>query len=372
MDSNHFDDIVRTLSEPGSRRGALRLLAGALGALVSGQAAATLAKGKRKGRGKRRGKGNGKNENKPGCPKTKCPKGFKLNKRTCECECTRRSCHGGMEFDIEKCRCTCPRGMRECRDRCVGADECCPSDPRCPEDPKGCCHSPGVEVCTIDGCCPELNGLKACNNFCIDTTIDRHHCGDCNVACQDDERCVDGECVPEEPCQGGQSGQGNCCADERACPNGDCIPQDACCPNVEEPCASEPGGCCNTAAGEECSDDGCCNTLAGQAVCGGKCVAIDTNDNCGACGAKCGSCETCRRDAQGNFACVGPDRSPPACETCANGEVVPTVSCGDHCCPPGGSCCGGGCCAPDKCRVSDNGQTCCLKVVDNRLICLAM
>jgi hypothetical protein len=28
MDGNHFDDLIRNLSEPGSRRGALRLLVG--------------------------------------------------------------------------------------------------------------------------------------------------------------------------------------------------------------------------------------------------------------------------------------------------------------------------------------------------------
>lgn len=364
MEGKLFDDLVRNLGGRNSRRSALGLLVGSFGTLATGQQVATLAKGKKNKKKKKKGKG--KEKGKSGCPRKSCPRGYHLNKRTCECECSRKSCSGGMEFDLETCRCACPSGMRECRNGCVGPNECCPSDPRCPEDRKGCCHSPGVEVCTIDGCCAELHGVKACNNFCVDTTVDSHHCGDCNVACQDREQCVDGECVAEDPCQGG------CCAGERECPNGACIPQDACCPHVEESCASEPGGCCNSAAGEECSDDGCCNTLAGQAVCGGKCVAIDTNENCGACGTRCGSCQTCKRDALGNHACAGPDRTAPACETCVNGQVTPAVSCGDHCCPPGGSCCGGGCCAEGKCRVADNGETCCLKVVDNRLICQVM
>lgn len=119
-----------------------------------------------------------------------------------------------MEFDLETCSCTCPKGMRECRDRCVGSDQCCPTDPSCPEDPKGCC-----------------------------------------------------------------------------------------------------------------------NTWADQAVCNGKCTSLDTNKNCGACGNSCGSCKTCKRNDQGNFACVAPDRNPPACETCANGEVASGTSCDNHCCP---------------------------------------
>jgi hypothetical protein len=369
MEGRNFDDLVRTLSGRNSRRSALGLLTGALGALATGQEADILAKRKKKKKKNKR-KARNKSKRKSSCSRKSCPRGFQLNQRTCECECTRQSCNGGMEFDLETCSCACPRGMRECRDSCVGPDQCCPGDPPCPEDPKGCCHSPGVEVCTIDGCCPEIGGLKACNNFCVDTSIDTHHCGDCNVACQDNEQCVDGECVAkEEPCE---PGPGGCCAGERSCPNGSCIPAGMCCPGVEQACPSAPGGCCNTFAGEECSDDGCCNTLTGQAVCDGQCTDISTNENCGACGNSCGSCQTCKRDSRGNYACVAPDRTPPACETCSNGEVVSGTSCGDRCCPPGAACCGGGCCGADKCRTTPSGGNCCLKVVDNRPICLVM
>jgi len=48
MDELRFDDVVRTLSERGTRRGALRLLAsGVLGALVGTPAASALAKPKK-------------------------------------------------------------------------------------------------------------------------------------------------------------------------------------------------------------------------------------------------------------------------------------------------------------------------------------
>jgi len=106
MDELRFDDVVRTLSERGTRRGALRLLAsGVLGALVGTPAASALAKSKKK--------------KKSNCAK-KCPQGQQRNKRSCKCECSCIQCSGGKEFDAESCTWGCPRGMRECRDGCVG------------------------------------------------------------------------------------------------------------------------------------------------------------------------------------------------------------------------------------------------------------
>ena len=183
MDEQRFDDVVRTLGERNSRRGALRLLTGGIfGALGGVPTVGALAKPKKK------------KKKKSNCAKKSCPQGYQRNKRTCKCECTRVQCTGGKEFDAETCACTCPRGMRECRDGCVGPDRCCPGDPPCPEDPKGCCHAPGLDVCTIDGCCRELDGMKACNDFCVDTDTNPNHCGNCNVACDPGETCVRGEC----------------------------------------------------------------------------------------------------------------------------------------------------------------------------------
>lgn len=291
MEGNHFDDVVRHLSEPGSRRGALRLLAGALAVLAGGQVSASLAKAKKKKKGKKKKK-------RSDCTKA-CPNGFVRDKQTCECQCLPQPCPDGKLFNVDECRCTCPSGMRECRHGCVGRNECCPSDPPCPEDPKGCCYSPGVEVCTIDGCCPELNGLKACNNFCVDTTIDRRHCGDCNVACEDGETCVDGECVPE--CESGLTAQ------------------NVCCPAGEVPC------------GDSCCDGTCC---------GNECVDTQTDPtNCGACGSTCDErTETCF-DGQCR-------------DICSLNEVY-TVACDDGedywCCPER---------SPVCCRLSGNPHCC--------------
>ena len=308
MDSNRFDNIGRALAERASRRGAAHVLAGAiLGALAGLPAGDAPAKPKKK---------------KKGCPKQPCPRGQQRNKRTCACECKRTPCHGGMEFDVDSCRCRCPRDLRECRDGCVGKDECCPSDPPCPEDPKGCCHSPGVEVCTIDGCCPELNGLKACNNFCVDTSIDPHHCGDCNVHCASGEPCVNGQCGEEE------------------CPHGQPKCGDQCCGFGELCC----GGVCRFTGTAICTRDGWCSTTEGQACCvGSDCIQ-----------------DPCCRFSAGEGCCV---TSLDPLET--------------TCCPGGpGQCAPGGCCPVGTtwgdCATSGGGQACCADGVVNCNNCVAV
>src|SRR5215213_1642145 len=212
MDALHFDDVVRTLSERGSRRGALRLLAGGiLGALAGVPVLGAPAKPKKK------------KKKKSGCPKQACPPGHQRNQCSCKCECTRVQCSGGKEFDAESCRCSCPQGLRECRDGCVGPDRCCPGDPPCPEDPKGCCHAPGLDVCTIDGCCRELDGMKACNNFCVDTNTNRNHCGNCEWPCGANQECCDGSCTNIQTDEENCGGCGiTCDTRTQACSEGQC------------------------------------------------------------------------------------------------------------------------------------------------------
>ena len=211
---------------------------------------------------------------------------------------------------------------------------------------------------------PVCRGLKIRNRrTCGCDCPDRMR--ECGRTCVGEDRC----CPGEKECGGGCIREQDCCTHtHKECPDGSCLPEDAgaCCPGVEVACATAPGGCCNSFAGEECSDDGCCNEFLGEAVCGGKCVDAKTDpNNCGGCGIACGSCKTCQ-----DGVCRGPDRA--RCETCVNGQVVPGVPCGDgHCCGAGAECCGGGCCAPGKCDVV-NGQTCCHRVVDNRPYCLRM
>jgi hypothetical protein len=362
VDRNRFDDMTRALSERGSRRGALRLLAGsALGALV-GAPMDALAKPKKK-------------NPKPRCPKKACPKGYQRDKRTCECECVRTRCSGGKEFDTRKCRCKCPKGMRECRDGCVGLNECCPGDPPCPEDPKGCCHAPGLDVCTIDGCCRELDGMKACNDFCVDTNTHPSHCGNCNSPCGSDETCVDGECVPENPCPKGLAAQGLCCTDGRiscsgpsgpfcapakhtCCGDNSCDESQVCCDASQGVCCTRgrcvAGQCCpdgRKVCRDECVDtqtdrkhcggcDGWCNG-PGLECCAGSCKNLQSDEeHCGACGNACDS--RTERCVEGQCRDICSLNQPPWQNRCDDG--------GDYwCCPDGSTQC---------CRLSGAPHCC--------------
>ena len=350
MDEQRFDNVVRTLSERGSRRGALRLLVGGvLGALVGVPTADALAKPKKKKKSK--------------CPKKSCPQGYHRNKGNCKCECTRVPCSGGKEFDTQKCQCACPRGMRECRDGCVGPDRCCPGDPPCPEDPKGCCHAPGLDVCTIDGCCRELDGMKACNDFCVDTNSNPHHCGDCNVSCGSGETCVNGECgtgpCPDDrfPCPGNTApfcapDGHTCCGDvscdssqvccdpsqSLCCARGRCADQQ-CCPGTTRACNGE---CVDTQTDQ--NHCGRCNFSCGATgfvCCGGSCTNLQSDDaNCGACGNACDSRTQVCREGQCRDICSL--NQPPWRNRCDDGVDY-------WCCPDGSTTC---------CRLSGQPHCC--------------
>lgn len=356
MDDRSFDHFTRLLGSRPNRRNALGLAAGVIGGGFAG----------------RLGLGGtaAKNKKKKGCPKKRCPNGLQRNKRTCECECLRTPCSGGKEFDTRSCSCRCPRDLRECRDGCVGKDECCPSDPPCPEDPKGCCHSPGVEVCTIDGCCLELDGMKACNNFCVDTTTNRNHCGDCNSPCGQEEACINGECRQAEecpdgrpPCPGKAGGDGPFCRPQQH----DSCCGDTSCNALKDCCDPEEGVCClkGTCAAGRCCDGGreicdggnlCCPF--GQICCGTECCSEFScvNGTCcpqGACGAVDAQNRVC---ATGDEICcfTGPDNSGYACPRAEFG----------------GSCAGRGRCCPAGTFYDSSCDKCCGDVRDLCEVCL--
>ncbi len=320
MDVHKFDDVVRALAERGSRRSALRLLlGGVLGVVTGSPVTSTLAKRTKKR--KQSPEQTRKKPKKPKCPKKRCPKGYHRNKQTCKCECTRLKCTGGKEFNAKQCRCACPRGMRECRDGCVGADRCCPGDPPCPEDPKGCCHAPGLDVCTIDGCCREVDGMKACNGFCVDTNTNPRHCGDCNTACESGEPCINGACGSED-CPDGRAACGaTCCGFGEECCGGVCQHQGVAVCTKDGWCPTTSGqACCGTG---DCADDPCCRFSSGEACC----VSINSN----------GAIET--------TCCPGgPERCAPG-GCCPAGTTWSSDLGCDACCPPGNTDCEG-CVAP--------------------------
>lgn len=305
MEGTRFDDVIRTLSEPGSRRSALRLLGAAVAVLAGGRAAATQAKGK------------GKRKKKSDCSRKKCPGGQHRNKRTCQCECTSGLCSGGMVFDFDECRCACPGGLRRCGDECIGPGECCATlDEPCQEDPKGCCNPLLLEVCTIDGCCPDgFAGFKVCNGFCMDTDTDPHHCGDCNAACEGGENCVNGKCGGEETCPPFQEKCGDtCCEFGEVCCHGACAPQGSAICTNDGWCASTEGHACGAESTEV--EGPCCRFSAGESCCVIALDPIETTccpgdaDQCGR-GGCCpvgtrwkGDCEAC---------CVV---ASPGCQAC--------------------------------------------------------
>ncbi len=332
MDHRSFDRFTTLLGTTPSRRTALGLLVGAVVGVTAGPVRSTETEAKSKKKRKR-------------CPKKPCPQGFKRDRRTCKCECVRTPCGGGKEFDTKSCRCRCPRNMRECRDGCVSQDACCPGDPPCPEDPKGCCHSPGVDVCTIDGCCAEIDGIKACNNFCVDTNANANHCGGCNTRCASGEACVDGACVLPEACPGGIFCPGRTaphCAAEgfQCCGDRECNAFQECCNPNDDLCCPKgrcAGGQCCPAGRETCGET-CCDV--GKVCCGG-----DTCCSASQCvNGTCCSTGVCGAFGTGNKVC------PTGEEFCCAVDPADPNS-GGYACPRGDQNAGAADCAP-------NGQCC--------------
>lgn len=186
-------------------------------------------------------------------------------------------------------------------ERAEAAKRCPHGKERCGGQCRATCTDVKVRNRATCHCeCPD--GMKSCGTNCVGKDI-----------CCPGEKDCGGGCISEDSC---------CPYTPKECPDGSCLKKGtgACCPGVEEACPTDPEGCCNTLAGQECSTSGCCNTLVGSSICNGACVDTDTDrNNCGACGTTCGPCQVC----QG-----GECRSicQPGYECCA-GSCCPTGSC---------------------------------------------
>lgn len=237
MDERRFDALARILGMPGSRRLALRGIAGitiAAGLARLGlagvaadckQAGQTCDKNKEccKGldcKGGKCARGRGKQR----CDKSRCARG--------------EQCLKGHDGSI-----CCP-ALKVCGKTCCPPDRVCvclkppPFDP--PTDPNDLCRcicadgyeedGNGACVCPFpcgDDCCEKEDGEECCavdgEKQCVLTKISEQHCGACGRACPKDRVCVGGECVcpPDHLDCGGQcvpkryanGGQG-CCATE--------------------------------------------------------------------------------------------------------------------------------------------------------------
>lgn len=57
-----------------------------------------------------------------------------------------------------------------------------------------------IAICLPDGCATACRmGLMDCNGpdetGCVDLDVDPGHCGDCEIACEEDQQCISGECL---------------------------------------------------------------------------------------------------------------------------------------------------------------------------------
>jgi hypothetical protein len=213
-----LDALGRAMGATPDRRGVLRGLGGALGALLAGRGGEEAAAScKKVGQS---------------CDKTgDCCSGAKCQGGECKCKSGRDEC-GGKCFKLDTdenhcgaCNTTCAAdrtccgggcaNLRRDREHCGACGTACAAGELCLA---GDCVScpPGNEICG-DVCCPSFR--SCCDGTCVDDVqSNREHCGACGAACDADEVCDGGSC---EPCEPGTAVCGNqCCPVAEICPSG--------------------------------------------------------------------------------------------------------------------------------------------------------
>lgn len=210
-------------------------------------------------------------------------------------------------------------------------------------------------------------GRTRCFGSCTDTANDRRNCGFCGKDCDDDETCINGECVeeqgpgrcPVEVCQVGVRNQQGVCVYVNS-PNNQIGP--ACTANNRFCCN---GDCCRQ--GDICLSSGCCTPDANP--CQGRCGTF--TDACGQV-RQCGVCPqvicqsvTCNAQTH---VCDHADRPNTTPCTTANGQAG--ICCNAEC-VAGAQCCTiSDCpdqipCRPNQCQ---GGQ--CVRITDpDRTVC---
>jgi hypothetical protein len=236
MDADRFDALLRSLSHVPSRRGAVRLVAGAALGGAFGWLRATEAEAKKR----RKKKGKKKRRCAPQCAGKTCgPDGCG---RSCGW-CAGGACEAGI--------CTCPPGTELCGDVCrIRCADFFARDP----DTCGCCklaplHCVGSHECCSGFCAPNTSGLGSCQG-----RAEGEHCRfdwQCRTAtctggvcrCPGDSVPCKGNC--RVPCESGQTRNPDTCG---------------CCTSNGSPCAAAPSSCC--AGANRC-------TGAGNTTCAG-------------------------------------------------------------------------------------------------------
>ena len=372
MDDRRFDDLVRSVAGTPSRRGLIRVLAGAVAggllAVVGRGDEAAAAGCKNDGDCRPCHRCNRKRGEKRGRCVTTCRDGKVCCDGRCQTPgpgtCCTRGEHCGPDSGCMSCqiatgRCEPKPDGRECAGckRCKGGS-CTESDPDLLCD--GVCCGEG-KVCTDDGCCSiarecgSLFGRECCPEGERCTEEDgccpqARACGNGPGAraaecCDQGEECVDGACCPNERLCGDR-----CCPEGHRCTSGRCcrVCGDACC-GAGKACVD--GGvlgdtfCCDETANTPCGDNG-----------GGTYDACCSNANEECCDGECVPKGECCRDGQRNAAgvCCPPREEPCDGRCCMEGLVCCHGDClhpDTRCCAPGTDICFGGgeewCCPED-------------------------
>jgi hypothetical protein len=102
------------------------------------------------------------------------------------------------------------------------------------------------------------------------------------------------------------------------------------------------GKCCPVGATCTKGAGGGCTCPTGQTACGGQCVSLTTNQNCGSCGNACSEGKTCQG---GTCACL---QGQTDCEGVCRNLLTDTANCGicGNACATGASCVNGQCVCP--------------------------
>ena len=145
----------------------------------------------------------------------------------------------------------------------------------------------GEFECEASDTCVDPNG--DCNGSCVDLTKNGN-CGTCGTTCEADEVCNDSTDPGTFTCEAADS-----CAEGTAACDGNCIDV------TKNGNCSDCGITCGT--GKVCNDSGTaagtftCEAAdtcpEGTAACGGNCIDVTQDGNCGDCGVTCEANQVC-------------------------------------------------------------------------------
>lgn len=355
MDARHFDALARALTEAGTRRSLLAVLAtlpvvgGLLACFDADEAAGKDRRRRRKTRHKKRHK-KGRGGNK--------------HTRKCKAEAQTTTCAGKCGSVVNNCKETVDCGSCDCNPTCPECKTCqgapgtcvlstagtpCGAAQSCTNgivtaqatcDGTGTC-TPGAQTscapytqCTGTACATTCNS----NNDCVPGSFcnAQNRCdGDLPIgdACANDEQCASGHCAQgvccDTTCDSGchacdlQGSKGTCTvlSDGSSCGSGA-----ICCAGVCEEGVCCSSDTCTTDGAPACVDHDCVcpansNSPCGndQTCCDDGCFNFDTSStHCGDCETSCGPGQTCQNGVCGVV--CGSDFCPASSEICVSGE----------------------------------------------------